>query len=311
MIKDKKRREYEWEWAHLYIDGVFSGGGIKGIALIGAYETIEKRGFVFQRVAGTSAGSIIAAFIAAGYTSREIYTMMTNLNLKDFLDERKQLLQSPMTKWLLLYWRLGLYKGQKLEQWIAEQLLKKGVRVFADLPPQSLRVIVSDLSNGRLLVLPDDLADYGIDPLSFPVAKAIRASCSIPYFFEPFKLKSMKGEGNIIVDGGVLSNFPMWLFSKENEKMIRPVLGIKLSHQLDGSEQHRIRNAVQLFNALFETMRNAHDARYISKRHAKNIIFIQTKDTLATEFDLSEKKRQQLFITGKESAERFLKTWTY
>lgn len=296
--------------AQLYIDGVFSGGGIKGFALIGAYETLESRGFVFQRVAGTSAGSIIAAFIAAGYSSREIYLMMSQLNMKNFLDERKELLPIPISKWLLLYWRLGLYKGHMLEKWIDEQLSKKGIKVFADLPPNSLKVIASDLSNGRLLVLPDDLADYGMNPLSFPVAKAIRASCSIPYFFEPVKLKSKMGV-SIIVDGGVLSNFPMWLFAKDAVKKVRPVLGIKLSNQMDNGQKNEIRNGVQLFNALFETMRTAHDARYISKRHVKNIIFIPTTGTLATEFDLTEEKRKALLSIGKDFAEKFLKTWTY
>ena len=54
----------------VYVDGVFSGGGIKGIALIGAIEEIEKRGYRFKRVAGASAGAIIASLIAARYTSK-------------------------------------------------------------------------------------------------------------------------------------------------------------------------------------------------------------------------------------------------
>ena len=58
------------------IDGVFSGGGIKGFALIGAIEVLESKDFTFKRLAGTSAGSILAALIAAGYTSREIMDLM-------------------------------------------------------------------------------------------------------------------------------------------------------------------------------------------------------------------------------------------
>ena len=64
------------------LDGVFSGGGIKGIALIGAYEEIEKRGYQFERVAGASAGAIIAALIAAKYSSKEIYQILDELNLE-------------------------------------------------------------------------------------------------------------------------------------------------------------------------------------------------------------------------------------
>lgn len=68
----------------MYIDGVFSGGGIKGFALIGAYQAIEERGLKFKRVAGTSAGSIVAALIAANYTSKEVYQPIDELDLVNF-----------------------------------------------------------------------------------------------------------------------------------------------------------------------------------------------------------------------------------
>ena len=55
-----------------------------------------------------------------------------------------------VTKWLFLFWRLGLYKGNELEKWLAQVLAQKGLVTFADLPPQTLRVIASDLTNGRL-----------------------------------------------------------------------------------------------------------------------------------------------------------------
>jgi NTE family protein len=292
------------------IDGVFSGGGIKGFSLVGAYHEIEKRGFQFERVAGTSAGSIVAALIAAGYTSSEINQLLVELDLKKFLDARKVIIPFPLAKWLFVYWKLGLYKGNELEKWIEEKLAAKGIRKFSDLPPQTLRVIASDLSNGRLVVLPDDLTNYGITPGSFSIAKAIRMSCSIPYFFEPVKLRSMDGV-NILVDGGVLSNFPMWLFDRENVQKLRPVLGIKLSSNEYEHEKHKIQNAIQLFGALFETMKDAHDSRYISKKHAKNIIFIPTEGVLSTEFHLTDEKKEALFNLGKESAKKFFKSWCY
>lgn len=294
----------------MYIDGVFSGGGIKGFALIGAYSEIEKRGFRFKNVAGTSAGSIIAALIAAKYSSDEIYDLLNELDLEKFLDARKTLLPFAVTKWLLLYWRLGLYKGEELEKWIAEKLAAKGIRKFSDLPPEELRVIASDLTNGRLIVLPDDLIIYGIDPGSFPIAKAIRMSCSLPYFFEPVKLMT-KRTANIIVDGGVLSNFPMWLFDKENAKKVRPVLGVKLSHNMNERPKNNITNAIKMFEALFETMKDAHDSRYISRKHESNIIFIPTEGVLTTEFELTKEKKQELVQLGKQCAKQFFSRWSY
>lgn len=292
------------------IDGVFSGGGIKAFALIGAYEEIEKQGLEFVRVAGTSAGSIVGALIAAGYTSKEIYQLVGELDPQKLLDARKTLIPFKFAKWLLLYWRLGLYKGNELENWIKEKLELKGLRTFADLPPKVLRVVASDLTNGQMVVLPEDLEKYGISPNSFSIARAIRMSCSIPYFFEPVRLRTAGGM-NILVDGGVLSNFPMWLFDKDNVKKSRPVLGIKLSANEYEHRKHKINNGIELFGALFETMKDAHDSRYISKRHAENIIFIPTEGILTTEFHLTEEKKKALVHLGREHARQFLNRWSY
>lgn len=294
----------------MYIDGVFSGGGVKGFALIGAYQAIEEKGLKFKRVAGTSAGSIIAALIAANYSSQEVYKLINELELRDFLDQRKTILPTQITKWFLLYWHMGLYKGNKLEEWIEMKLASRGIKTFRDLPAQTLRVIASDLTNGRLIVLPDDLPHYGMNPESFSVAKAIRMSCSLPYFFEPVKLRNGHTP-NIIVDGGVLSNFPMWLFDKENVKKVRPVLGIKLSPSMSERPKNKITNAINLFEGLFETMRDAHDSRYISRKHEKNIIFIPTEGILTTEFQLSREDKKRLLHLGYQRAEHFLTKWSY
>ncbi|MCA1058154.1 patatin-like phospholipase family protein [Rossellomorea aquimaris] len=291
------------------IDGVFSGGGIKGLALIGAYQAIEEKGYTFKRLAGTSAGAVIAAFIAAGYSSRELLDIMDDIDLKELMDSNA-IISLPILKWFRVYYRLGLYKGVALENWLEEKLKARGIYTFADLPPHSLRVIASDLSNGRLLVLPDDLEKYGIAKETFPVARAIRMSASLPYFFEPVKLRSLEGI-SFMVDGGVLSNFPIWLFDSENVKMERPVLGVKLSHDVIGKPKKQINNAIDLYEALFTTMKDAHDSRYISRKHEKNIIFIPTEGVLTTEFQLTPERKAELIQYGKLKAECFLRKWPY
>lgn len=293
------------------IDGVFSGGGIKGFALIGAYQVIEKKGFTFKRIAGTSAGSIISAFIIAGYTADEILEMMDEVDLKTFLDARKMFLPFSLTKWISLYWNLGLYRGAKLEEWLIAKLKDRGISTFADIPQGALRVIASDLTNGRLIVLPDDLPKYGINPASFSVARAVRMSCGLPYFFEPVRLASSTGF-NLVVDGGVLSNFPIWLFyqkKKHNKK--RPVLGIKLSSNEQERPKRKIRNAIEMFSGLFETMKDAHDERHISSRHEKDIIFIPVENIVSTEFQLNEEKKLALLELGRNRTNDFLTNWTF
>lgn len=294
----------------MLVDGVFSGGGIKGFALIGAYQALEKCGFRFKRLAGTSAGALIASLIAAGYTSQEITDMMNELKLEDLLDSRKTFLPIALAKWLSLYWYMGLYKGDKLEAWVEKKLLQKGIQTFSDLDESALKLIASDLTNGKLLVLPNDLQSYGINPHTFSVAKAVRMSCSLPYFFEPIKLTTNQGK-TIVVDGGVLSNFPIFLFDEEKKIKKRPVIGIKLSAKESEQKPHKINNAVELFPALFSTMKAAHDARYISRRHEKNIVFIPIKQINTTDFQLNEEKKEDLIEFGFECTEKFLKTWSF
>lgn len=288
----------------MIIDGVFSGGGLKGIALVGAYQVLEEKGYQFRRVAGTSAGAIVASFIAAGFTSKEIETMLIEQDFEALLDPRKTFIPLPSMKWLRLYWRMGLYKGDALENWFLEMLAKKDVYTFADLPKESLRLVASDLTNGKIIVLPDDLETYGINGDHFPIARALRMSCGIPFFFEPVTLK-VGGGDTIVVDGGVLSNFPMWLF----EKRERPVLGLKLSGQSSETPERRIGNGLQLFEALFSTMQNAHDERYISRKHEKDIIFIPVTGYRATQFDLDEEDEQKMMEIGRNRTLAFLKTW--
>lgn len=293
----------------MIIDGVFSGGGIKGFAMVGALQVLEDRGFVMNQTAGTSAGSIVAALIAAGYSGKDIQRLLSTVNMTHLLDKRN-FLKIPFAEWLLLYWKLGLYKGEALEHWVSEMLAKKGLVTFGDIPPQSLRIITSDITNGRLVVLPDDLPKYGINPQSFPIAKAVRMSCSIPYFFEPVKLRIDKVD-TLFVDGGVLSNFPMWLFESEHIRKVRPVIGLKFTSDADLDRVGTIDNAIEMFGALFKTMKDAHDSRHISKKLAKNIMFIPMKDISGTDFMLTEERKEELIERGRVFAYTFLKTWTY
>jgi len=292
----------------LWIDGVFSGGGLKGFALVGAYQVLEAENFRFRRVAGTSAGAILATFIAAGYSGKEIQTMLEELDVPSLLDSRKTFLPFPFMKWINVYRHLGLYKGKALEKWFFQKLSEKGVYTFADLPKDSLKLVASDLTNGRMIVLPDDLSNYHIDAKNFSVACALRMSCGIPFFFEPVTLKTGKGE-SIIVDGGVLSNFPLWIFDDREGRKVRPIIGLKLSRRREEQCPHEIKNGLDLYEALFSTMKDAHDERYISRRHEKDIIFIPVDDYSATQFDLDEEAKEALLEIGRNRTIQFLKTW--
>ncbi|HEX6594426.1 MAG TPA: patatin-like phospholipase family protein [Bacillota bacterium] len=292
------------------IDGVFSGGGVKAYAFIGALESIYERKLVFERVAGTSAGSIIAAFLAAGYPIKEMKQLVQHLDLKKFLDPPRLTKYIPASKWLFLYLQMGLYKGNQFEDWLYDQLAKRNIYTFSDLRDGYLKVVVSDLTLGKLVVIPDDLQRlYNLNPKYFPVAKAVRMSSGFPYFFMPKKLLGKTKEKSLIVDGGLLSNFPLWIFKKEDEKSRRPVLGVKLSESTEKSRPHKIKNSLDMLHALFLTMKQAHDARYISESKKNNIIFIPVDHIDATDFHLSEEMKKNLMKIGKQRAKAFLNHW--
>ncbi|MGJ9383273.1 patatin-like phospholipase family protein [Salipaludibacillus sp. CF4.18] len=293
------------------VDAVFAGGGIKAMAFVGALGTLEQKGIHINRVAGTSAGALTAAFIKANYTNDEMYQLFTQLDMNQFLDQNPISTVFPFLRWIQLYKRMGLYKGKVFEDWVASALYEKGIRTFGDLPSGTLKLVASDLTNGRFIVLPDDLPRYGIDPVTFSIAKAVRMSCSLPFFFEPVKLKGEDGKESLIVDGGVLSNFPLWLFVRKGKKAERPVLGMKLSPEFDQSPPKEIPNGLSMLTSMFDTMRTAHDQRYVSKFHAKDIIFIPVNEITATQFKMSDEEKDRLIQLGAESTRKFLAKWSY
>jgi NTE family protein len=292
------------------IDGVFSGGGVKAYAFIGALEGIADKKLEFERVAGTSAGAILAAFIAAGYELEEIKDLLDDLNLQEFLDPPSLTKIMPGSKWFFLYFQMGIYKGDKFEKWINYELAKKNIYTFSDIKEGYLKVVVSDLSLGKLVVIPDDLERvYGIKASDFPISRAVRMSAGFPYFFMP-KIVAGKTK-SIVVDGGLLSNFPIWVFESETNKRMRPILGLKLSDSPQQNSPKKIKNALDMLHALFSTMKQAHDARYIAKSEKSNIIFIPVKNVQTTDFMISNDEKQQLIESGRNETEKFLKQWSY
>ncbi|NGQ94734.1 patatin-like phospholipase family protein [Brevibacillus sp. SYP-B805] len=290
-------------------DAVFEGGGVKGIAFIGALAEMEAAGYEWEKLAGSSAGSIVAALLAAGYSSgemKEIFTRMNYLRLLKTKGWERLPLVGPAAGLLL---RKGLYPGSELEAMVADLLRRKKVRTFGDLPPEKLRVIASDITAGKMLILPDDLASFGIDPHAFPIARAVRMSCTIPYFFQPFLLKH-SNMVHYIVDGGLLSNFPVWLFDVPGIPRW-PTIGFRLHDQAQENEFTRITGLLSFSKALITTMLEAHDRLYVKKAHAVRTIFIQTLGVKATHFSLPEKVRTDLYQSGQRAARKFLERWDF
>src|ERR671917_1498883 len=92
-----------------HVDLVFEGGGVKGIALVGAFSVLEEQGYEPQNMAGASAGAIVATLIAAGYTAAELREIIGKLDYDLFKDEAWEDRIPLMDKSLSMLKDLGLY----------------------------------------------------------------------------------------------------------------------------------------------------------------------------------------------------------
>jgi NTE family protein len=293
----------------VWADAVFEGGGVKAVALVGALQVAEEKGFGWKQLAGASAGAIIASLLAAGYRGDELAELMIEEDFGQFLSKtwvHHIPYLGPASRLLV---KKGLYSGRPLEQWIGKLLAKKGVRTFADLKDRNLRIIASDISRGALLVLPKDLEEYGYPAERLTVARAVRMSCSIPYFFDPAKVLYRPSKSvSYIVDGGLLSNFPVWLFDRERPRW--PTFGFRLISETEG-QPHEIHGPINLFLAMFLTMMEAHDNRHIKEQDRLRTIQVPTTGVGLTDFHISREKRQELYEAGRKAAEAFFSKWRF
>lgn len=306
-------------------DGVFQGGGVKGIALAGALTEFadSKRhphNYVQEwvQLAGTSAGAIVAAYLACGHSVDETAKLIDETDFRKFEDWGRggKVLGGAIN----LALHHGLAHGKAFHDWFRDQIQNKS---FGDIHKEgrTLKLIATDITRREMLVLPEDLQNYRdsdgrvIDPEEFPIADAVRMSMSIPYFFQPVELvHDQSGLPSTIVDGGVLSNFPVWIFDVEDRDPLRPTFGFKLvSGRGVGDGLNKIIGAfgwpVQMGADIFHTTTEAWDKHWVFHSTYVRTCAISTGDVGTTEFDLTDAQKQGLLNSGKEAAQRFLDEW--
>ncbi|SDH47343.1 patatin-like phospholipase family protein [Alteribacillus bidgolensis] len=289
-------------------DAVFEGGGVRGIAFTGAIHAMEECNIDWQRLAGTSAGAAIAALLASGYKSCEMQELLKKMDYSKFRG-RTFFHHIPLIgSFLELTFHLGIYKNDYLENWMDTLLAKKGVHTFADLPEDKLKIIASDISNGQMLILPDDLVRYNMTPNDLKISTAVMMSASMPFFFRPVIWKTKDDHKSYILDGGLLSNFPIWIFDVPNPRF--PTFGFRFVKE-EINIGSVIPTPIHLFKNIFKTMMQAHDLRYINEETKERTIQIPTGNITSTDFDLTDEDITFLYQSGYVSAKKFLSNWDF
>ncbi|MFH7323858.1 patatin-like phospholipase family protein [Aeromicrobium sp. JJY06] len=306
------------------IDLVLEGGGVKGIALVGAATALAENGYTFARIGGSSAGAMVGAVMAAMQHAGEPFSrvdeIMRTIDYSAFLDRRKRGAMlgwwpRAADAWGVLF-HLGAHPGRHMEQWVRGVLGDLGVRTFGDLyfddpgsalpQGQSFRLVVtaSDLSRQRAMFLPWDLPAHGHDPNEYSVARAVRASAAIPFLFEPVRLKSQYGTLTL-ADGSLLRSYPIELFDRHDGKPSRwPTLGVRLSSPAgERAKAKPVTSPLSLLTNLIFTTVDSTQVRHVSDPAAiDRSIFAKPRGVRWTDFDLTPEQRASLFDAGHSAA---------
>ena len=318
-------------------DLVLSGGGVKGIGLVGAVVALMEAGYSAQRVSGTSAGSIVGSIVAAAaqgqqMTPAEVKELALSLDYKDFLDpgpiERLPQIGRPVA----LLRGTGIYRGDRVHDWVRSQLKSLGVSTFGDLacddsgllPERRYRLVVTvaDVTTGQLVRLPWDYRRvYGVDPDDQQVADAVRASMSIPFFFRPASLTSRAGLASTLLDGGILSNFPIDSLDRQDGKKPRwPTFGVTLLPNLpEGNDAVipalralGVLGSTKLLEQVITTMLVGRDQAYLNQPWVgARTIRVDSTDVGFLDFGISDKQVKMLYDKGYTAAVKFLSTWDW
>ncbi len=159
---------------------VLGGGSALGFADIGFLQVLEENSIKIDAMVGSSSGSLLGAFVACGYTAKEIENLaLEKLKIRKFIPDLQ-----PIT-----FWKRGLISGKRIERFF-ESLLKD--KKIEELDMQFISV-ATDIIKGEPYYIKEG-----------PVSRAVRLSISVPGIFRATKVGD-----KLIVDGGIGSNLPV------------------------------------------------------------------------------------------------------
>lgn len=303
-------------------DLVLAGGGVRGVAFVGALAALEDAGYDVRRVAGVSAGSIVGALAVAGVPAVRMRSLARELDyrlfaLSDVLDAAG--IREPVGRVLD---RLGI-RGTAPDDWLRSILASHGVETYADLRDEEsdsalptsrrYRLVAGsiDLANRRIVHLPWDARQYGVDPDDLPVATVVRASMSIPFVYDPVAIGEGDAAGQLI-DGGLVAHFPVSVFDRADGRPPRwPTFAIRLEPGRPRSAGELTSNR-ELLWALVETLLTANDElRSDRPCDRERTIVVDTLGVRALQLGIDDETDDALYVNGYEAVERFLDGWDH
>jgi NTE family protein len=325
---------------------VFEGGGVKGIAYVGAIKVLEEKGILpnIERVGGTSAGAINAVLVGLGYTSAQTMNIMNKLDFKKFMDDDFGVLRDVDR----LLNEFGWHKGAFFRKWISKLIKKRTGNpdaTFAELQQQKKAKGFRDM-----YFIGANISTHFAEVFSHEhtprmcIADAVRISMSIPLFFASHR----SPRGDVYVDGGLLDNYPVKLFDrkkylaqedlsdhgqetkyykKHNKLLQRKGLDISpylynketLGFRLDSEKEIAVfRDQAEPAHAeitgflsyslnLIKTIMDNQSNTHLHSDDWQRTIYVDTLGVKTTDFSLTDAKKKALVESGRNGAETYLK----
>lgn len=295
---------------------VFEGGGVRGIAFCGAIKKLEECGVLgignpVTRIIGSSAGSMAATAVAIGYTSNELEKIFRETDFRDFQDSSFGIVRN-VTR---LFRKFGYYKGDALEKWLRKLIAAKtgnGDMTFQELYNEKgieLTITGTSLSRRRTVY-------YNMHTTpDMKLYVANRISSSIPGYYACVTLKGEDGKRDVLVDGGVLNNYPIHYFDDKTSER-EQTLGLKLMGSDEQVSEHlyhgynEINNVADYISELINSLFIQLDRAHIDEQYWKRTIPINTFEVKTTEFNMSKKVQDKLIQSGYDCTEHYFQELT-
>ena len=325
---------------------VFEGGGVKGIAYVGAMKVLEEKGIMsdIERVGGTSAGAINAVMAGLGYTSAETMDVMNKLDFKKFMDDDIGVIRDIDR----LVNKFGWHKGAFFRKWIGKIIKKKTGN--SDTTFAELQKMKNEKGFRDMYFVGTNISTHFAEVFSHEhtpricIADAVRISMSIPLFFASYR----SPRDDVYVDGGLLDNYPVKLFDrkkylarnkirrhgretdyykKHNQKLKRRKLDISqyvynketLGFRLDTAREIAVfRDQAEPARAeiddflsysinLIKTIMDSQSNTHLHSDDWQRTIYIDTLGVKTTEFSLSDAKKKALVNSGRKGTRAYFK----
>jgi NTE family protein len=298
---------------------VFEGAGVRGIAYCGAVQEMESKKMMdgIERVAGTSSGAITALTISLGYSGKEIENIISKTNFKKFNDGGFFFIGGINR----LKKNFGWYKGKKFEKWL-EKIIKGKTGneniTFEELHQKGFKdlyITGTSLNKQKAVVF-----SYESYP-KMKIKDAVRISISIPLYFEPVYIDSagktfdhpkQKQGFDMMVDGGLLENFPIHIFDKQQPDLY--TIGFRIDHepQIENDKGNRtlaempVEDLKQYFSAFYNIVSENLNRQRLSITDWQRTISISDGDVLPRVRKLSKEEVTLLLENGRKAVqERF------